>query len=181
MSFSLHQGGVVISSQITHTQSSNVHPLAHIVDTCNLIFSSCALFTVYHNLIMKWHPTPLQVITTRAREGGPKEHREMQKMASWNSFSYICTRALHSFVFFVHWRAVSSVIPLLPKATFTHLSSLTSVYLVPATPLTTAINTLVAIRYSSILSTCQTISTLSDPLYSQTPFLFQLSHAPLHS
>ena len=179
MTFSLHQGWVVISSQITHTQSSNVHPLAHIVDTCNLIFSSCALFTVYHNLIIKWHPTPLQVITTRAREGGPKEHREMQKWPR-ETHSVTCTRALHSFIFFVHWRVVSSVIPLLPKATFTHLSSHLGL---PRTrpPLTTAINTLVAIRYSSILSTCQTISTISDPLYSQTPFIFQLSYAPLHS
>ena len=31
--------------QITHTQSSNIHSLAHILDTCALIFSSCALFT----------------------------------------------------------------------------------------------------------------------------------------
>ena len=28
---------------------------------------------------MKPHPTPLQVITTRSREGGPKEHRAKQK------------------------------------------------------------------------------------------------------
>ena len=40
-------------------------------------------------------------------------------MAAWNSFSYICTRALHSFRSFAHWCAASTVIPLLPKATFT--------------------------------------------------------------
>ena len=39
-------------------------------------------------------------------------------MAEWNSFSYICTRALHSFLCFVHCRAASTVIPLLPNATF---------------------------------------------------------------
>ena len=34
MSFSLHQGGVVISSQIKHTHTViKVHPLAHILDT----------------------------------------------------------------------------------------------------------------------------------------------------
>ena len=30
----------------------NIHPLAHILDICALIFSSCALFTVYPNRIM---------------------------------------------------------------------------------------------------------------------------------
>ena len=34
MTFSLHQGGVVVSSQITHTQTViKIHPLAHILDT----------------------------------------------------------------------------------------------------------------------------------------------------
>ena len=33
----------VMSSQKTHPQSSNIHPLTHILDTCALIFSSCAL------------------------------------------------------------------------------------------------------------------------------------------
>ena len=64
----MHQGGVVMSSQITHHQHT---PLAHILDICALIFGSCALFTVY--------PTPIQVITTGAREGGPKEHKAKQK------------------------------------------------------------------------------------------------------
>ena len=52
-------------------------------------------------------------------------------MAAWNSFSYICTRALHSFRSFAHWRAASTVIPLLPKATFTPSIQPTSVSLVP--------------------------------------------------
>ena len=51
MTFSLHQGGLVISSQITNT-IINIHPLAHILDICALIFSSCAFFTVYPNRIM---------------------------------------------------------------------------------------------------------------------------------
>ena len=58
-----------MSSQITHI--INIHPLAHKLDICALIFSSRDLFTVY--------PTPLQVIITRAREGGPKKHRAKQK------------------------------------------------------------------------------------------------------
>ena len=51
MTFFLHQGGVVMSSQITHTVIK-IHPLAHILDTWASIFSSCALFTVYPNRIM---------------------------------------------------------------------------------------------------------------------------------
>ena len=74
---SFHQGGVVMSSQLMLT-IINIHPLAHILNNCALIFSSCALFTVYPNSIMKLHHIPLQVITKRAREGGPKEHRAKQ-------------------------------------------------------------------------------------------------------
>ena len=62
--------GSHVKSDNTHT-IINIHPLAHILDICAFIFSSCALLTV--------NPTPLQVITTRARESGPKEHRANQK------------------------------------------------------------------------------------------------------
>ena len=40
-------------------------------------------------------------------------------MAAWNSIIYIRTSALHSFLSFEKCRAASTVIPLLPKATFT--------------------------------------------------------------
>ena len=49
--FSLHKGGVVMPSRITHT-IINIHPLAHILDICAMIFSSCSLFAVYPNRIM---------------------------------------------------------------------------------------------------------------------------------
>ena len=55
MTFSLHQGGVVMSSQITHTHNHQDTPLrllAHILDTLALIFSSCVRFTVNPNHIM---------------------------------------------------------------------------------------------------------------------------------
>ena len=53
MTFSLHQRGVIMSSQIKHTHTViKIHPLAHILDSLALIFSSCALFTVYPNRIM---------------------------------------------------------------------------------------------------------------------------------
>ena len=76
------------------------------------------------------------------------------KMEAWNSFSYICTRALHSFRSFTQCRSESIVIPLLPKATFT--PSIQPNLGLPHTrpPLTSAINILLAIQYSSILSTC---------------------------
>ena len=38
-------------SDNTHT-IINIHPLAHILDICALIFSSCAPLTVYPNCIM---------------------------------------------------------------------------------------------------------------------------------
>ena len=79
MTFSLHQEEVVMSSHITHTQSSNIHSIMHKLDTCALIFSSCALFTVYLECIMSWHPTPLQVKTIRAQEGSLKKQSFKQK------------------------------------------------------------------------------------------------------
>ena len=41
------------------------------------------------------------------------QHRAKQKKPAWNSFSYICTRALHSIWSSArHWHAASTVIPL---------------------------------------------------------------------
>ena len=128
MTFFLHQGVVVMSSQITHTQSSTY---THNAYRWHLCLDSCVLLTVYPNGIMQRHPTPLQVITTRARKGGPEEYRAKQKWPR-ETHCYIRTRALHSFQSFAHWRAAFTVIPLLPKATFTQSISLSSVSLVPA-------------------------------------------------
>ena len=122
MTFSLQQGGVDDHVKSDNTLTIHIHRLAHILDTCSLIFSSCPLFTVYHNRIMERHPTPLQVITTRAREGGPKKNRAKQK-------GRVKLIQLH-----MHQgcRAASTTILLLPKATFTTSIRLTSVYLFPA-------------------------------------------------
>ena len=75
-------------------------------------------------------------------------------MVAWHSFSYICTRALHSLRSFVHCRSASSVTSLLPKATFTTSIKRNLGLIHTGPPLTSAINTLLAIRYLSILSTC---------------------------
>ena len=73
--------GTHVKSDNTHTIIS-INPLAHIPDICTLIFSSCVPCTVY--------PIHLQVITTRAREGGPKEHRAKQKWPSeTHSVTYV--------------------------------------------------------------------------------------------
>ena len=102
---------------------------------------------------MKRYPTPLKVNHQSAGERSERTQGQA-KMEEWNSFSYICTRALHSIRSFAHWYAASTVIPLLPKATFT--PSIQPNLGLPRTrpPLTSAINTLLAIRYSFILSTC---------------------------
>ena len=70
------------------------------------------------------------------------------------SFNYICTSPPHAFWSFAHCRAASTVIPLMTKATFT--PSIRPNLGLPRAhpPLTSAINSLQAKRYSSILSSC---------------------------
>ena len=69
-------------------------------------------------------------------------------------------------------RAASTVTPLLPKATLTQ--SIQPYLILPLTrpPLTSAINTLLAIRYASILSTCPThLNTLRSALLAYSIFI----------
>ena len=119
-----------MSSQMTHIQSSNTHPLAHILDTCALIFCSCANFSLSqpHHVTASL-PSPGD---NHQNTGGLSDRKQGQaKMAAWNSFSYICTRAFHSFLSFAHCRAASTRFTLLPKATFTPSIQPTSVFLAP--------------------------------------------------
>ena len=146
---------------------------AHTLDTCSWLFS---IRLNFHSLPQPHHGTASHSSPGDDHQstGGQSEKTQGQaKMAVWNSLSYICSRALHSFLSFAHCRAASTVIALLPKATFT--PSIQPNLGLPRThhPLTSAINTLLAIRYSSILPRTQTISILSDPLFSLTAFLFQ--------
>ena len=85
----------------SHVKSDNahivIHPLAHILDTCALIFSSCALFC---SLSQPHHVTSSlpSLCDNHQSTGGRSERTQCQaKMAAWNSFSYICTRTLNSF------------------------------------------------------------------------------------
>ena len=104
--------------------------------------------------------TPLQVIIHPCAGGRYERTKGQAKMPAWNSIINICTRAkgLYSDINtpsnLSRYRADSTVIPMLPKATFT---SPIQPYLGLARtrpPLTSAINTLLAIWYSSILSSC---------------------------
>ena len=136
----------------------------------------------------------------QSTEGGPKEHRAKQKWPhETHSVTYVlgCTRALHSFRPFAYCYCctASTVIPLSPKATFT--PSIQPNLGLPRThpPLTSAVPTLHLLPPSTsfwpygahrvcthpFFPHVQTISILSDLLYALTPFLFQLSFAPLHS
>ena len=46
MTFSLHEGGVV-TSQMMRSQLYNIHPLAHIIGTCDFLdVSSCVFFSL---------------------------------------------------------------------------------------------------------------------------------------
>ena len=176
MAFSIHLGGVVMSSQITNTQSSNMHPLAHILDKCALIFQSFYSLSQPHHVTASL-PSPDDIYQSM---GGRSERIQGQaKMAVRNSFSYICIRALYSFQYFTHCRAASTVIRLLPNTTFT--PSIQPNLGLPRTrpPLTSAINTLLAIRYSSILSTCTNhLNTIGSALFANslsTPALLRTS------
>ena len=181
MTFSLHQGGVVMSIQIKHTHSHQDTPLSPYTWHLSLDFR---LLRPFYSLSQSHHVTPSlpSPCENHQSTGGRFERTQCQaKMAGWNSFSYICTSALYSFRSFSHWRASSAVIPLLPQATFT--PSIQPTLGLPRThpPLTSAINTLLAIRYSSIRSTCPNHLNTLWSAYSLTPFSFQLSYAPLHS
>ena len=149
MTFSLQQGRVVISSQITHTQSSNIHPLAYILDTApwfSVIAPFYSLSQLHH--VTASYPSPGD--NNQGMEGPLERTLVQAKIATFNSINYICTRALYSFPSFVHSHAASTVIRMLPKATFT--PSIQPTLGLPHTrPLTSAINTLLAMRYSTIL------------------------------
>ena len=179
MIFSLHQGGVVMSSQIKHSHSHQDTPLSPYTWHLNLDFQYLRPF---YSLCQPHHVTASlhSPCDNHQNTGGRSERTQCQaKMAAWNSFSYICTRALHSFRSFAHCRSASTVIPLLPKATCT--SSIQHNLGLPRTrpPLTSAINNLLAIRYSSILSTCPNhLNTLCSALLANSLYIPALLRSP---
>ena len=143
-----------MSSQITHTHTHTIikmHPLAHILDTWALIISSSALFTVYLDRIMQRHPSPLQVITTRARRGGRK-----------NSVKQKWQRETHSVTYLPGLSTLSDLSRIVAQSPPSFLCCLRATFTPSIQPylglprkrplLTSAINTLLAIRYLFIHS-----------------------------
>ena len=147
MTFSLDQGGVVMSSQITHTTHARkhtiikIHPLAHILDSRALIFSSSAFFSLSqpHHVTVSL-PSPGD---NPQSTGGRFERTQCQE--KW-LVKLIQLHMHQGSQLFPIFRAVSTIIPLLPKATFT--SSIQPNLGLPRTrpPLISAINTILAIR-----------------------------------
>ena len=80
--------GSPVTSDYAHAQSCNKHPLAHILGTCALIFSS-----------LQFTPTASQPSPgDTPPERGPKEHRNKAKT---QSSTHACTMALRSFLSFI--------------------------------------------------------------------------------
>ena len=166
MTFSLHQGRVVMSNQITHTHTIiNIH-LAHIHDICSLILSSCAHF---YRLS---HPSPGD---NHQSTGGRSVRTQGQaKMAALNSFSYLYIRALRSFRSFTQPPPSFLCCPRPPShqpSRLTSVSLVLAIHLLPSTPFW---------PYGThpFFPHAQTISILSDLLYSLLLF-YSSSHTHL--
>ena len=163
MTFTLHGGGVyiVMPRPITHTIIKHT-PFSPYIPAHWFSVVAFHSLSQPHN-VTATHPSP----GDKHQNTGERSERTQgqAKLVSWNSFSYLCTRALYSYRSFAHWCAASTVIPLLPKATLT--PSIQPNLGLPRTrpPLTSAIETLLAKRYSSILSTFQNhLNTLCNTL-----------------
>ena len=121
------------------------------------------------------------MITTRAREGGPKEHRVKHKWPrETRSVTYVPGLSTLSDLSFIVAQPPLSFL-CCPRPPSQNSSSLTSVSLVPALHLLPPSTPFWPYDTHPFFSHAQTISILSDLLYSLTPFLIQLTHAPLHS
>ena len=149
-------------------------PFARILDICTLIFSSCAKFTVYPSRIMSRHPTLLLVIATRTREGGPKEHRAKQKWPrETHSVTYVPGFSTFSYLSRIEAHPPRSCF-CCPRPPSHHPSSL--ILGLPRTrpPLTSSSTPSWPYGSHKLFPHSQTISILSDLLYSLTTLLFEL-------
>ena len=176
MTFSLHQGEIVVPSQITHTESSNIHPLAHILHTCALIsvvapflqFIPAASCNGIPALSM-WYP--------------PEHGRAVRKNTGPNKN---WPRETHSVIYVPGLSTLSNLLRIVtqpppsflycPRPPLHHPSRLTSVSLSQ-----TNLSSIPLWPYGThpVFPHAETISILSNLLYSLTPFLLQLSYAPL--
>ena len=124
-----------------------IHPLA--LHNRALIFSNCDLFSLSQpHHVMAFLPSPYD---NHQSMGGQSERWVPSKNGRAKLIQLHMYQGSPRFPVF---RAAYKVIPRLPNATFT--PSIQANLGLPRTnpPLTSAINTFLAIRYSSILSTC---------------------------
>ena len=145
MTLSLHS--VVMSSQITHRQLFNTHPLSHILGTCSLI-SAVAPFLKFVATASCNCIQPLQTKSQQSRGGRSETAQEPSKNG-------------HEILNHLHMHQGSELLAIFP-APFSiccrnPLSHYTQSNLsLPHTrpPLSFEINSLLEIQYSSILSMC---------------------------
>ena len=119
---------------------------------------------------MSWHPTPLQVITTRAWEGagGPKEHKAEQKLLrETHSVTYAPWLSTHSYLSCIVVQPPLSFL-CCPRQPSPHPSSLTLVYLVPALHLLLPSTPFWPYSTHPFFPHAQTISIFSDTLFHNT-------------
>ena len=95
MTVFLHQGGVVMSSHVTHKQSSNIHPFAHRLATCALIFSSSTHFYSLSVFVTAFHPSP---DNNHQRTGGLSEitQGKVKMPRETHSITYAMNQGSHS-------------------------------------------------------------------------------------
>ena len=169
MNFSLHQIGVVMSSRTTHTHTHTVIKIpAHIYLTPEPWFSVVAPF-------LQFIPTAsCNGIPPLCRWWPPDHGRAVRKNTGPSKNVSVKLIKFHTYL--------ASPLFLMFRALSCSLHRHSSVAVIILLPLTSAINTLLAIRYTHpFFSHAQTITILSDLLYWLTPFMFQLSYTPLHS
>ena len=162
---------IVMSIQITPTQLDQYTPLNPY--TRQLLLD----FQYLRPLRCLLQPLHLTVSYSSQGDNSPDLERAVQKNAGPRkngrvNFINICTKARHSFLVFARCHASSSLIPLLLKPTFTPSIHPTYLDLPTRPPLPTPVQ---PYGTRSVSPHAKTISILSGPLYSLTPFLYQLS------
>ena len=132
-----------MASQITHTQSSNIHPTythncgctnihptAQLYSTSCLIFSSSFFFTVYPNCTMHAtasHPSPVDNPSKRRRAVQTNAMKSKNGPVK-NSIICICRTVLYSFLSLSYCQQPPPSSLCCPRPTSRHPSNLTSVY-----------------------------------------------------
>ena len=118
MTFSLHEGVVVMFSLITHAQSFNIHHLSHILGTCALI-SAVAPFYCLTFTVVAYHSSEGDTPQERRRAVRKNTDPSKNGFVKINTSIYVCSRAFHSFLSLANCHSASTIIGLQPKTTLT--------------------------------------------------------------